>query len=149
MSVEIQPWKCWYFDIILTVYVINRPGADFYMSLRILTGTAYLADQCWLQKHNPEVFCDIARQLVLSNCSSKFSVGCDLYMYPTLHNGYKIMRENRHDVRLLLFSKEYFPLNVCFISIHWHKTVNQYKLFRQKTYQTQKYLMEGMDTPPP
>ena len=28
-------------------------------------------------------------------------------MYPTLHNGNKIMRENRHDVRLLLlFSKK-------------------------------------------
>ena len=72
-----------------------------------------------MQKHNPEVFCDIARHFVLSNCSSKFSVGRDLYMFPTLHNGNK-MRENRHDVcLLLLFSKKkYFPLNVCFISMH-------------------------------
>ena len=72
-----------------------------------------------MQNHNPEVFCDIAKHFVLSNCRSKFSVGFDLYMYPTLHNGNKIMRENRHDVRLfLLFSKKYFPLNVCFISMH-------------------------------
>ena len=73
-----------------------------------------------MQKHNPEVFCDIAKHFVLSNCSSKFSVGRDLYMYPTLHNGNKIMRENRHDVRLLLLfsKKKYFPLNVCFISMH-------------------------------
>ena len=72
-----------------------------------------------MQKHNLEVFCDVAKHFVLSNCSSKFSVGCDLYMYPTLHNGNKIMRENRHDVRLLLlFSKKYFPFNVCFISMH-------------------------------
>ena len=73
-----------------------------------------------MQKRNPEVFCDIAKHFVLSNCSSKFSIGRDLYMYPMLHNGNKIMRENRHDVRLLLlFSKiNYFPLNVCFISMH-------------------------------
>ena len=45
MSVEIQPCNCWYYDIILTFYVINRPGADFYMSLSIGTGTAYLPDQ--------------------------------------------------------------------------------------------------------
>ena len=44
--------------------------------------------------------------VVLSNCSSKFSVGRDLYMYPTLHNGNKTMRENRHDVRLLLLFKK-------------------------------------------
>ena len=55
-----------------------------------------------MQKHNPEVFCDIARHFFLSNCSSKFSAGRDLYMYPTLHNGNKIMRVNRYDVRLLL-----------------------------------------------
>ena len=72
-----------------------------------------------MQKRNPEVFCDIAKHFVLSNCRSKFSVGCDLYMYPTLHNGNKIMRENSHDVRLLLlFSKIKIPLNVCFISMH-------------------------------
>ena len=40
-----------------------------------------------MQHHNPEVFCDTAKHFVLSNCSSKFSVGRDLYMYPTLHNG--------------------------------------------------------------
>ena len=70
-----------------------------------------------MHKHNPVVFYNIIKHFVLSNCSSKFSVGCDLYMYPTLHNGNKIMREKRHDVRLLvLFSKKiYFPLNVCFI----------------------------------
>ena len=71
-----------------------------------------------MQKHNPEVFCNIARHFVLSNYSSKYSVGRDLYMYTMLHNGNK-MRENMHDVHLLLlFSKKYFPLNVCFISMH-------------------------------
>ena len=66
------------------------------------------------------------------------------------HNGNKIMRENMHGVHLLLFfSKIYFPLDVCFISMHWHKTLKQYKIFRQKTYQTQQCLMEGMDLPPP
>ena len=60
-----------------------------------------------MQKQNPEVFCDIIKHFVLSNCRSKFSVGRDLYMYPTLHNGNKIMREKGHDVRLLvLFSKK-------------------------------------------
>ena len=48
-----------------------------------------------MQKHNPEVFCDIIKHFVLSNCSSKFSVGRDLYMYPTLHNGNKIMKEKK------------------------------------------------------
>ena len=68
-----------------------------------------------MQKHNPEVF---ARHFVLSNCSSKFSVGRDLYMYPTLHNGYKIMRENRHDVRLLLlFSKKIFSFQMCVLHL--------------------------------
>ena len=68
-----------------------------------------------MQKHNPEVFCDIARLFVLSNCSSKFSVICDLYMYPTLHNSNKIMRENRHDVcLLLLFSKKIFSFKCVF-----------------------------------
>ena len=57
-----------------------------------------------MQKHNPEVFCDIIKHFVLSNCSSKFSVGRGLYMYPRLHNGNKIMREKRHDVRLLVLS---------------------------------------------
>ena len=68
-----------------------------------------------MQKHNPEVFCDIAKHFVLSNCSSKFSVGPYLYLYPTLHNGNKIMRENRHDVRLLLlFSKKIFSFKCVF-----------------------------------
>ena len=42
------------------------------------------------------------------------------YMYTVSHNGnIKIMRENMHDVHLLpFFSKIYFPLNVCFISMH-------------------------------
>ena len=44
-----------------------------------------------MQKHNPEVFCGIANHYVLSNCRSKFSVGHDLYMYPTLQNGNKIV----------------------------------------------------------
>ena len=67
-----------------------------------------------MQKHNPEVFCDIAKHFALSNCSSKFSVGHDLYMYPTLHNGNKIMRENRHDVRLLLLFKKIFSFKCVF-----------------------------------
>ena len=59
-------------------------------------------------------------------------------MYIMSHDVNKIMRENMHDVHLLLFfSKTYFPLNVCFISMQLHKTVKQYKIFRQKTYQTQ------------
>ena len=33
--------------------------------------------------------------------------------------------------------------------MHCYKTVKQYKLFKQKTYQTQKCLMEGMYLPPP
>ena len=66
-----------------------------------------------MQKHNSEVFCDIAKHFVLSNCSSKFSVGRDLYMYPTLHNGNKLMRENRHDVRLLLLFKKNIFLLMC------------------------------------
>ena len=67
-------------------------------------------------------------------------------MYTMSHNGNKIMRENMHDIHLLLFfSKTYFHLNVCFIS----KTVKQYKVFRQKAYQTQKCLMEGLDVPHP
>ena len=65
-------------------------------------------------------------------------------MYTMSHNGNKIMRENMHDIHLLLlFSKIYFHLNVYFIS----KTVKQYKVFRQKAYQTPKCLMEGMDVP--
>ena len=71
-----------------------------------------------MQKHNPEVFCNNAEHFVLSNCSSKVFVGRDLYMYPTSHNGNKIMRENRHDVRLLLLFSIFFSLNVCFISMH-------------------------------
>ena len=67
-----------------------------------------------MQKHNPEVFCNIAGHFVLSNYSSKFSVGRDLYMYTMLHNGNK-MRENRHDVRLLLqFSKKLFSFKCVF-----------------------------------
>ena len=150
MCVEIQPCNCKYYDVILTFYVINRPGANFCMSLSIWTGTAYLPDQVWLHKLNPEVFCDIARHFVQSNCSSKCSVGRNLSMYTMSDNGNKIMRENMHDVHLLLFfSKTYFPLNVCYISMHWHKTVKQCKIFRQNTYQTQNFLMEGMDLPPP
>ena len=103
-----------------------------------------------MQKHNPEVSCDIAEHFVLSNCSSKFSVGRDLYMYPTLHNGNKIMRENRHDVRLLLlFSKKKNPLNVCFISMHLEKTVKKYKRFRQKTFRRKNVLWKGWIYPPP
>ena len=32
MSVKIQPCNCWYYDIIITFYVKNRPGADFCLS---------------------------------------------------------------------------------------------------------------------
>ena len=71
-----------------------------------------------MQKHNPEVFCNISKHFILSNCSSKFSVGRDLYMYPTLRIGNKIMRENRHDVGLLLlFSKKIFYFK-CIIYIN-------------------------------
>ena len=67
-----------------------------------------------MQKHNPEVFCNIARYFVLSNYSSKYSVGRDLYMYTMLHNGNK-MRENMHDVHLLLlFSKKIFSFKCVF-----------------------------------
>ena len=110
MSVEIQPCNCWYYDIVLTVYVIDRPGADFCTSLSIWTGTTDLPDQVWLQKLNPEVFCDIARHVVLSNCSSKCSVGRNLYMYTMSHNGNKILRENMRDVHLLLFCSKNISL---------------------------------------
>ena len=100
---KIPPCNSWYYDIILTFYTINRPGADFCMSLSIWTGTTYLPDKGWLQELNPEVFCVIGRHFVLSKCSSKCSVGRNLYMYTMSHNGNKIMRENMHDVHLLLF----------------------------------------------
>ena len=71
-----------------------------------------------MQKHNPEVFCDIIKHFVLSNCSSKFSVGRGLYMYPTLHNGNKIMREKGMMFAYWCYFQKKNPLNVCFISMH-------------------------------
>ena len=114
MSVEIKPCNWLYYDVILTFYAINRPGAYFCMSLSICTDTAYLSDQVCMQKHNPEVFCHIARHFVLSNCSSKFSVGRDLYMYLMLHNGNKIMRENRNGVPYCCYLKKIFSFKCVF-----------------------------------
>ena len=40
-------------------------------------------------------------------------------MFTMSHNGNKTMRENMNDFHILLFfSKKYFPLNMCFISMH-------------------------------
>ena len=78
--------------IFLTLVPVNKiklvhtysPGADFCTGLSFWLGTTYLPEKVWLQKCNPEVFCNTPRYVVQSNCGSSFAVGRHLWTYPTL-----------------------------------------------------------------